>query len=165
MSQREILAIAIKVYALWLLGMLFINSVGFYPTLIALTSWQGGTEIKSWVYIAVISSYLLAGLIIASLLFSVSTKTLKSLSIKSDISISEENKKYIFQVSGLFFVVSSRTYLPNSLTFLFYKDVETHAFIQLLRPMGYLVQLCIGTWLIVNPSWWALAFKKLRGRA
>ena len=165
MSQREILAIAIKVYALWLLGMLFINSVGFYPTLIALTSWQGGTEIKSWVYIAVISSYLLAGLIIASLLFSVSTKTLKSLSIKSDISISEENKKYIFQVSGLFFVVSSLTYLPNSLTFLFYKDVETHAFIQLLRPMGYLVQLCIGTWLIVNPSWWALAFKKLRGRA
>ncbi len=165
MSQREILAIAIKVYALWLLGMLFINSVGFYPTLIALTSWQGGTEIKSWVYIAVISSYLLAGLITASLLFSVSTKTLKSLSIKSDISISEENKKYIFQVSGLFFVVSSLTYLPNSLTFLFYKDVETHEFIQLLRPMGYLVQLCIGTWLIVNPSWWALAFKKLRGRA
>lgn len=164
MSQREILAIAIKVYALWFLGTLFINSVGFYPTLIALTSWQG-TEIKSWVFIAVISSYLLAGLIIASLLFFVSTKTLKSLTIKSDISISEENKKYIFQVSGLFFVVSSLTYLPNSLTFLFYKDVETHVFIQLLRPLGYLLQLCIGTWLIVDSSWWALAFKKLRGRA
>jgi hypothetical protein len=163
MSQREIIAIAIKVFSLWFLCWLFIQVSSFIPMLATLGSWQG-REVPNWVYIAICFSFLLAGLIIAALLFSVSTKALDSMSIETDIVISEENRKYILQVSGLFFVVSSLTWLPSSFIFLFYENHETSVLGLLLKPAGNLIQLIVGLWLIVHPSWWALVFKKLRGR-
>jgi hypothetical protein len=164
MSQREIIAIAIKVFSLWFLCWLFIQISSFIPMLATLGSWQG-REVPIWVYVAICFSFLLTGTIIAALLFSVSTKALDSMSIETDIVISEENRKYILQVSGLFFVVSSLTWLPSSFTFLFYEDRETSVLGLLLKPVGNLIQLIVGLWLIVHPSWWALVFKKLRGRA
>ncbi len=164
MSQREIVAIAIKVFSLWFLCWLFIQVSSFIPMLATLGTWQG-REVPVWVYAAICLSFLLAGLIIAALLFSVSTKALDSMSIETDIVISEENRKYILQVSGLFFVVSSLTWLPGSFIFLFHENHEASVLGLLLKPAGNLIQLIVGLWLVVHPSWWALAFRKLRGRA
>ena len=163
MSQREILAIAIKVFSLWFLCWLFINVTSFIPMIASIGSWQGH-EIPVWVYIAICSSFLLAGFIISKLLFSVSNSVLNKLSSENDISLSNTDHRFIFQVSGLFFIVSSLTWLPASVAFLFAPNIEGVNLGYLLDPFGKLLQLFIGIWLVAHPGWWGLLFRKMRGR-
>jgi hypothetical protein len=164
MSQKEIFAIALKVFSLWFLCWLFINMAPFLAMLSTVGKWQN-QDIPSWAYLLISLSFLIAGFIISRLLFTVSHSVLHQLRSDNDSFLSERDHKFIFQVSGLFFIVGSLTLLPSSLAFLFIHHPEGVKLSYFLKPLGYLLQLLIGLWLVVHPSWWDWLFAKLRGRA
>lgn len=164
MSQREVFAIAIKVFSLWFLCWLFMNVINVIPILSTLGSWRGN-ETPTWGYIAVSSSFLLSGFIISRLLFSVSNSILIKMSSDNDITLTESTHKFVLQVSGLFFIVDALISLPQSLVFILGEDIKGIQYAYLLNPFGYLLQATIGAWLVLHSSWWVLLFHKLRGRA
>ncbi len=164
MSQKEILAIAIKVFSLWFLCWLFIQVATFIPFLTSLGI-RSGHEVPSWAFLVICASFLASGFIIAKVLFSISSSALNRLSDEKDIFLSDTGQKYILQVFGFVFIASSLTWLPSSLYFLISPETREIHFHFFLKPFGHVLQLAIGTWLIAHPSWWTLLFSKLRGRA
>ena len=166
MSQKEILSIAIKVFAIWFLCELFLHVSAVLPlTLSSMGRWQGN-EIPTLFYIAICLTFLVSGFIIAKLLFSVSTSALDKLSSKTDIFLTETGHKFILQVCGLcFFALPSLIGFPSSFSFLVNPEAREIPWYYYFMPVQYLIQFVLGAWLIVHPSWWGLLLAKFRGRA
>jgi hypothetical protein len=162
MGKREVLAIAIKVFSLWFICQLFIQAATFTPALMSLASWRGN-QIPTWAYFAFPACFIIAGLIIALLLSKISNSVLNSFSTDSNIELNQTNQNFVLQIAGLFFIVSSLTYLPSTLSiFISSTDIKAGYY---LRPLGYVIQFTIGLWLTIHPTWWVLLFNKFRGRA
>ena len=166
MSQREILAIAIKVFSLWFLCWLFISVASFVPALVTIDQLDD-KDIPTWAYIAVCGSFVLAGTLIAALLFRISNSVLSKLSSESNINVSNDNQKFILQVCGLFFIISSLIWLPSSFSYLLHSantpGVSYAGYF--FQAVGQSIKLIFGLWLVVHPRWWVFVLNKLRGRA
>lgn len=164
MSQKEILYIAIKVLSLWFLCQVFLHVSSVLPFFLSTASIRlPGKEIPTWAYIAICLSFFVAGAIISQLLFSISNSALDKLSSDTDIFLSETGQKFILQISGLFFIITSLTWLPSSFSFLFTPQSNEFHWQYYFAPLRNLFQISIGLWLIIHPNWWIFLLSKFRG--
>ncbi len=152
MNPKELMAIAVKVLALWFLCQLFLQAIAFMFL---------AKEPTYKLSLLLAALYFIAGLIIYRMLFRISNSVLNSASSAIKINISDEQHMFIFQVVGLIFIVNSLIYIPSSLSFIFSSHTDKAQF---LMPLGYIFQLLIGLWLISNQKYWVDLFAKLRGR-
>jgi hypothetical protein len=160
MNSRELLAIAIKIFGLWLLAQLFVHVASFSPMLLSLGQWQD-TTVPTWAIWLVSASFLVSGLIIAYIIFRLGNSALNNVPSAELPDILSQ--KFVLQISGIFFVVNSLIHIPSVSRFLFSStDIELNYYLPLL---GYIIQLVIGVLFIVSSSWWAHLLLKLRGRA
>ena len=165
MNTREVLAIAIKLFSIWVLVQTFWMSPSLIVFLGSIESWQG-TAISEWVYVALISAFIFLGILIAIVLYKISNSVLTSSFSEKGIEVSDHSKKFLLQLGGVYFVVTTLVYFPPSIGFLWslgpnQEGVPFHYF---LMPLGYLIQLIVGLWLVLHPSWWSFMLSKLRGR-
>lgn len=161
MTTREITAIALRLFSLWLLVQVILNVPGLVLLLVSVEQYQGQV-IPGYVYIMMITSFIAIGLVAAYLIWGAAKSALASDSRPESEILDRNGQKFLLQLGGAYFVVDALAYLPRSLAFLQHSlDVS---YVNLLSPLGIVFQLFIGIALLVKPSHWANVFARLRGR-
>src|SRR5690625_2136121 len=77
-------------------------------------------------------------------------------------SLDLDGQRFLVQLGGAYFIITSLAYLPRSLAFLAH-SLE-FSYTTFLWPLGLVFQLCIGLAVLVKSSQWAVLFAKLRRR-
>lgn len=166
MSTREVLAIAIKLFSIWVLVQVFWMSPGLIALLASIESWQGNV-LPDWVYVASITAFIGVGAAIAIALYQISNSVLTTSPSKGDIEASEQTKRFLLQLGGVYFLITALVYFPPSISFIWQPNPaqESYPFHYFFRPFSNILQALVGLWLILHPSWWSLILHKFRGRA
>ena len=162
MIIQQISAIALRVFALWLLAQVALN----LPTIILQTSaFANYTQqsIPFLFFISMISVISLIGLFAVFFINKAANSIITRATSTSETSLSESSQKLLFQLAGLYFSVDALAYLPRSLSFI--ADDLTVTLTNLLLPLGFVFQLVIGLCLIINPTYWSKLFERLRGNS
>lgn len=162
MNTQRITAIALRVIAIWLLIQLVLNISGVIMLLASVEQYQQQI-IPAYAYIGLIGSILFVGLVAVYLMYRLSRSVLNGTSAEQGTDISKDSQKYLLQLAGVFFVVTSLAYLPRSLSFLVGSSGVSTA--NILWPSGLLFQFLVGIWLASSASFWCGVLQKLRGRA
>lgn len=161
MSSKEVSAIAIKIFGIWLL----VNVVMYSPTMIlTLTRLEMDAEqqFSPTIYYWVTGAFLVVGIACSMALFRAANSILSNsgLSNESDINISQ---RFLLQIVGVYFSVTAFSSLPG-MGIRFFKENDI-ALSNYLYFAGYIFQLCVGLYLLIKPTVWAQWLAKLRGRA
>ncbi|MDP0589676.1 MAG: hypothetical protein QS748_11010 [Candidatus Endonucleobacter bathymodioli] len=161
MTTQNISAIAIRFLALWLLIQLVCN----LPNLLFLLGSIEGyiqKEVPFWVYISTVVSILLIGLTAAYLMYKSSEKILSQSTNETPEKLSTNDHKFFIQLLGLYFVVTSLTRIPVSLSLIQHSQhIEIY---RLLATLDWVLQLIFGVFLIGSVTYWSQFLNKLRDR-
>ena len=161
MNTQKISAIAFKVIAIWLLIQVVLNIPSVIMLLLGFEQYQQQT-IPAYSYIGLIGAISVVGLVVAFLIYRLASSVLSSGENEPDLDIGTDSQRFLLQLAGVFFVVTSLAYLPRSLSFVVNNsEVST---VNILWPSGLLFQLLVGTWLATSASFWCGVLQKLRGR-
>ena len=161
MTSQNISAIAIRFLALWLLVQLIFNLPGLSLLFGSIESYTQ-KDVPAWVYISMILSVLFVGLLAAYLMYKSSEGILSKAVDESPEKLNKNDHKFFIQLLGLYFVVSSLTRIPMSLSFIQYSEhIELS---NLLGTLGWLFQFVFGLFLIGSVTYWTQLLNKLRGR-
>lgn len=163
MLSRQIIAIALRLMALWLL----VKLVFSLPTLALLL--QSAETLPSGdtpaLFLLYNGGFLLVGLLAVWAISRAARSTLARVgeaAPEDTAALSPRDQALLFQLLGLYFVVHALAALPGVLAFI--PHVETLAWHQLLRPAGQVFQLGMGLWLVAGSRFWLVLFQRLRGR-
>ena len=119
-------------------------------------------EIPIGAYIGIISAIVGVGLIAAYLINRAATSVLTRATSGSEATLSFDSQQVLFQLAGLYFVIDAVAYLPRSLSFI-PGSIEI-SLASIFHPVGLILQLAAGIWLVSNSTYWVNLFTKLRGR-
>lgn len=161
MTTKEVTAIALRLFSLWLLVQVILN----LPSLALFLTSMGQFQeqfLPRYVYILMIGCSVVIGLIAVFLIWRTASSVLAYKAGEGGSGVDEQSQKFLLQLGGAYFIVNSLAYLPRSLGFL--QSSFEVSYVHLLSPLGLLFQLFIGLALVVHASWWAHLFAKLRGR-
>lgn len=162
MTTKEVTAIVLRLFSLWLLVqvILTVPSLALYVT--SMGQYQEQT-VPAYVYIAMIGSFAVIGLIAASLIWRAARSALATeASEVGSSAVNDQSQRFLLQLGGVYFIVTSLAYLPRSLGFL-QTSIDV-SYMNFLSPLGLLFQLLVGLALVVHSSLWVHLFAKLRGR-
>lgn len=163
MLSRQVTAIALRLMALWLL----VKLVFSLPTLALLlqsveTLPQGDTPALFLLYTG---GFLLVGLLAIWLIDRAARSALVRVGEAAPDEtrpLSHQAQALMFQLLGLYFLISALADLPGVLAFAPHVDQLTWP--QLLRPAGQAFQLGMGLWLAAGSGFWIRLCRRLRGR-
>ncbi|SRR5690554_111175 len=161
MTTKEITAIALRLFSVWLLVQVILNVSGIALLLTSVEQYQGQV-IPEYVYFMLIGSFIAIGLLSAYLIWVSAKSALDRCPSAESQGLDYDGQRFLLQLGGAYFIVTSLAYLPRSLGFLAH-SLE-FSYMNLLWPFGLAFQLCIGLALLVGASHWAVLFAKLRGR-
>ena len=161
MTTQNISAIAVRFLAIWLLVKLIFNLPGLSLLFGSIESYTQ-RDVPIGVYISMVVAVLVVGLIASYLMYKSSETILSKTKDETTEQLSSNDHKFLIQLLGLYFIVTSITCLPSSLSFLQYSDEIM--FYNLLGTLGWVFQLIVGLFLIGSPKYWTLLLNKLRGR-
>lgn len=161
MSTREITAIALRPFSIWLLLQVILNLSGIVLLLIGVEQYQGQI-IPGYMYFMLIGSFILIGILAAYLIWESAKSVLDRCPSARNEALDQDGQKFLVQLGGTYFIVTALAYLPRSLGFLAH-PLE-FSYMNLLWPFGLAFQLCIGLALLARASHWELLCAKLRGR-
>jgi hypothetical protein len=121
-------------------------------------------DVPLGVYISMVVTVFVVGLIASYLMYKSSETILSKTKSETESTkqLSSNDHKFLIQLLGLYFIVTSMTCLPSSLNFIQYS--EEVKFYNLLGTLGWLFQLIVGLLLIGSPKYWTQLLNKLRGR-
>lgn len=162
MTSKNMTAIVLRLFSLWMLVQVLLNLSSLLLTFIALQNFdeQGAPR---YFYLATLCGFLLLGLIAVYAIWRISTSVLAHDKHPKSEQLEYVGQAFLLQLGGGYFVISGLAALPASVSFLNYANkVSVFSFIS---PLAYILQVGIGVALLVNPSHWAKLFLKLRGRA
>lgn len=161
MAPKDITAIAIRFFGIYLL----VNVVLYFPTLITATATleqiQSG-EFNSSIYIYIVGSFVLLGVVVSLLLFRLANSISSRLPVTSEPA-SHLTQEFLLQVLGVYFIVSALSAIPG-----YGSSLLTSSPIELTRLLylfGYLFETAVGCYLVVKPVVWNRWLNQLRGRA
>ena len=157
MTTREVTAVALRLFSLWLLVQVVLTVPGIVMLLTSVEHYQGQV-IPILVHLLMILGFVAIGLLAAYLIWIAAASVLA----RSPDSESRVLDQFLLQLGGVYFMVNALAYLPRSLGFL--QHSLEMSYVNLLSPLGHVFQLCIGLALLVKPSHWAKLFAQLRGR-
>ena len=161
MTTKEITAIALRLFSVWLLVQVILNVSGIALLLTSVEQYQGQV-IPGYVYFMLIGSFILIGLLAAYLIWVSAQSVLNRCPGAESQGLDQDGQRFLLQLGGAYFIVTSLAYLPRSLGFLSH-SLE-FSYMNLLWPLGLAFQFCIGLALLVGAAHWAVLFAKLRGR-
>jgi hypothetical protein len=161
MSPKDITAIAIKFFAIYLL----VNVVVYFPSMIvSMTALQKYHEetFSSEMFVSVVGAFIVLGITISFMLNrlanSIASKSSENTAINSDLP-----KDFLLQILGVYFIISGISSLPGIAISLFKHNAMDSA--TLLYGVGYIFQVVVGFYLVVKPTIWNQWLNKLRGRS
>ena len=160
MITQQVAAIALRLLAIWLLIQIVLN----LPTLVMMLSSMGQyqqQQIPLMAYMGIMGSFLVIGLIIAFLIQKAATSVLAHAKTESALTLSDESQMVLFQLAGLYFIVTALAWLPRSLSII--PESLEITVSSILWPAGLLFQLIVGLWLVANSVFWLNLLNKLRG--
>ncbi len=161
MNTRETTAIAIKLLAIWLLVNVVLNVPNLLLIFNTVASYKQ-EEIPKDLYISVVLSSLVIGIIASFLLFRTSNSVLNNLPAENNNDTNNISQQFLLQLGGVYFIVSSLIALLSTLVSLKNQTaVETANYFFLL---GSIFELSVGLHMTVNSNKWVSLFNKLRGR-
>lgn len=161
MSSKEITAIAIKFFGIYLLVNIVIYFPSFFATLSALENYHG-QDFDNSVFILVVGAFILLGFVVSFFLFKLAN-SICSQAPESSGNTSTLSQEFLLQVLGTYFIVASLTAMPSVAISIF-----AGASINLLNALhiiGYIFQVFVGIYLLTKPSFWVQCFNKFRGRS
>ena len=158
MITQQIATIALRLLAIWFVIQIVLNLI----MVLSIPGQYQQQQIPLMAYIGIMGSFLVVGLVIAFLIDKASESVLARVKTDSALTLSDESQMVLFQLAGLYFIVTALVSLPRSLFFI-PGSVEITA-TNMLWPAGLLFQLVVGFWLVANSVFWLDLFNKLRGR-
>lgn len=161
MTTKEVTAIALRLFSLWLLVQVIMNIPSLVLLFTSIEQYQG-QAIPAYVHIMIIGGFIVIGAIAVYLMWVAAKSALANASDSGSELLGKDGQKFLLQLGGAYFVINALAYLPRSLGFL-QSSMEV-TYVNFLSPLGFLFQLCIGLVLLVKASYWAKIFQKLRGR-
>lgn len=161
MTTKEVTAIALRLFSLWLLVQVVLNVPGIVMLLTTLEHYQGQT-VPIFVYLMMTAGFVGIGLLAAYLIWIAAVSVLARSPESENGTFDQVGQTFFLQLGGAYFVVNALAYLPRSLGFL--QHSLDMSYVSLLSPLGHVFQLCIGLALLGKPSYWAKLFAQLRGR-
>lgn len=162
MNTKEITAIAIKLLAIWLL----VNVVLHVPNLLLIFNTVASykqEEMPKDLYISVVLSSLIIGIIASYLLFRSSNSVLNKLPNTNESDANNISQQFLLQLGGVYFIVSSLITLFSNLVGL--KNLVAIETSNILFIFGSIFELSVGLYMLIKPNILAYLFSKLRGRA
>ncbi len=162
MTSRDITAIALRLFSLWLLVEVVLNVPGLVMLFTTVEQYQGQV-IPGYVHAFLIGSFIGIGLLAALLIWISAKSALARCSSEETGELNRQSQMFLLQLGGAYFIVTALAYLPRSLGSLSHSLDFSVA--NLLWPLGLVFQLCIGLALMVRSSQWAELLAKLRGRS
>ncbi len=157
MITQQIAAIALRLLAIWFVIQIVLNLI----MVLSIPGQYQQQQIPLMAYIGIMGSFLVVGLVIAFLIDKASESVLARAKTDSALTLSDESQMVLFQLAGLYFIVTALASLPGSLFFI-PMSVEIIA-TNMLWPAGSLFQLVVGFWLVANSVFWLDLFNRLRG--
>jgi hypothetical protein len=161
MTTKEVTAIALRLFSLWLLVQVIMSIPSLVLLFTSIEQYQG-QAIPAYVHIMIIGGFIVIGAIAVYLMWVAAKSALTNASDSGSELLGKDGQKFLLQLGGAYFVINALAYLPRSLGFL-QSSMEV-TYVNFLSPLGLLFQLCIGLALLVKASYWAEVFQKLRGR-
>ena len=161
MTTKEVTAIVLRLFSLWLLVQVILTAPSLALFLTSMGQYQAQV-IPAYVYIAMIGSFIVIGLIAVYLIWHAARSALASESRGGGSAADDQSQKFLLQLGGVYFIVTSLAYLPRSLGFI--QTSLDVSYVNFLSPLGLLFQLFVGLSLVVYSSWWVHIFAKLRGQ-
>lgn len=161
MTTKDVTAIALRLFSLWLLVQVILNVPSLVLYLTTMEQYQEQI-IPGYVYIAMIGGFIVVGLMAVYLIWLAAKSVLNYEASGSGSAADDQSQTFLLQLGGVYFIVTSLAYLPRSLGF-FLSSMEV-SYVHVLSPLGLLFQLFIGLALVFNASWWVHLLARLRGR-
>lgn len=161
MSPKDITAIAIKFFGIYLM----VNVVLYFPSMImSLTALEQYQEenFSSSIFITVVGSFILLGIVVSFVLIRLAN-SIASKSMESAESPSTLSQEFLLQILGIYFIVSGLSVMPGYGISIF-KSAEPDT-TKLLYGAGYLFQVAAGCYILIKPVVWGQWLNKLRGRS
>ena len=162
MSIREITAIVLRLFSIWLLVQVILNVPGMALLWISVEQYQGQV-IPKYVYPLFMGIFIATGLLVACLVWVSAKSALARCPSAEAGSLEQDGQTFLLQIGGTYFIVTALANLPRSLGFLVH-SLEL-SYTNFLWPFGLLFQLCIGLALLVKAPYWTMLLAKLRGRS
>ena len=161
MVTQQVAAVALRLLAIWFLIQIVLNLSSVIMMLSIMGDYQQ-QQIPVVAYIGIMASFLVVGLVVAFLIDKASESVLARAKTDSALTLSDESQMVLFQLAGLYFIVTALASLPSSLSFI-PESVEITA-TNVFWPAGLLFELVVGFWLVANSVFWLRLFNKLRSR-
>ncbi|MBH8580936.1 hypothetical protein [Bisbaumannia pacifica] len=161
MITKQVTAIALRLFSIWLLVQLILNLPSLVMLFASVEQYQQ-QEIPMVAYLGLIGVFILVGLIAVFIINKAATSVLERAKSNSEVTLSNDSQEVLFQLAGLYFVVNALAYLPRSLSFILNTGEISSS--GMLWPAGLVFQLAIGIWLLSASTFWLNLLNKLRGR-
>ena len=149
MNLKDVTAVALRLFALWLLVQVVLHIPGLVMLLASLENYQEQL-ISIYAYIALLGGFALVALVVVLLIWRAAKSALESCSDADLGALESQSQRFLLQLAGVFFVVTALASLPKSLSFL--SSSLAFSYANWLWPMGLLFQLVIGSVLLVGSA-------------
>jgi hypothetical protein len=161
MSSKEITAIAIKFFSIYLL----VNVILYFPsmltTLTALENYRG-QDFDSNIFIYVVGAFIILGVTVSFFLSRLANSIILHSSENSE-SNTLLSQQFLLQVLGVYFIVSGLSLMPSIAISAF---VDTSFNLDRVLPIaGYIFQVIVGLYFLTKPVFWVQCLNKFRGRS
>lgn len=161
MNGKEVTAVAIKFFGIWLI----VNIVLYVPSImLTITAIESDAMEKFGLgfYLAIGLSFVAIGVFASMALFRAANSVLE-INGSPDTASINISQEFLLQVGGVYFIVEALSLLPGTgIHVLTDSDIKPSSY---LYFSGYLFQLGVGLYLLVKPTVWSQWLTKLRGRA
>jgi len=166
MSARILSAVAFKVFAIYLCVQVILYVPGIWSLYSSLGQWGDSTEVSSFTPYLVASLFLLFGFAVVVILYKLGSSVLCSMPDEADKLNVDNMEVLLFQLLGLFFIVSAFTYLPVNIILVFFDDMYNPGGLgqvgKRFEIFSHIIELTIGLTMVIRAPVWRSLFRKLR---
>src|SRR5690606_17899879 len=160
MTSRDVTAIALRLFALWLLVQVISHIPSLFMLMTVLEEYRG--EPPSYLEPALFASTCLIGLLAAYLVWRAAGSALQRCDANRQQTLDLDGQRFLLQLGGICLAVLALAALPRSLGFMAHG--ARFGFIELLAPASRWLRLRVGLALVIGATRWAALLARLRGR-
>lgn len=160
MNTKEITAIAIKLFAIWLLVQVILQ----VPSLLLVFNNVEGyiqQEFPHGLYVSVVGSFLIIGAIASFLLYRVANSVLASIPETNDNNKNNISQQFLLQLGGVYFIVSAILLFLGTFTNI--RNTVSIEITSYLYSIGAVFELLVGLSMLIKSNNWVLILNRFRG--
>lgn len=161
MSPKDITAVAIKFFGIYLM----VNIILYFPVII--TSFTRlkhlpEQDFNSGMLAIIVGAFIILGFSVSYILFRIANSIASKTNENTDKN-PQPTQEFLLQLLGIYLIVSSLSVIPGFSISLFKEgNIDTA---KVLYGFGYVFQVMVGSYILINPVVWGQWLNKLRGRS